>query len=113
LRLGTQPLTFADAAAGIAVVTALANTDSEVYYLENTTGADGVLTLTQIETALVAGSAATGQATVVIDNGTDILIYIDQAVQTDAGSGAGLILVGTLSAVTGATAVATGDFISA
>lgn len=102
----------ANTAAGIAVVTAAANTDAEVYYIENTAGANGVLTLTQIETAIVAGNNATGQVTVIVDDGTDTKIYIDQAAQTDAGSGAGLILVGTLDGITGATAVATGDFIS-
>jgi hypothetical protein len=67
---------------------------------------------TQIETAITAGSAATGQVTVIIDNGTDTLVFTDAAVETDAGSGAGLILQVTLVGVTGATAAATGDLIS-
>jgi hypothetical protein len=102
----------ASTAAGITVVTTAANTDAEVYYIENTAGGTGALTLTQIETAITAGNTATGQVTVLIDNGTDTEIYIDQAAQTDAGGGAGMILVGTLSGVTGATAVATNDFVS-
>jgi len=114
LTVGSQLAAGAanNATTAIALVTAAANSDAEVYYIENTAAASGVLTLTQIETALAAGNAATGQATIIIDDGTDTKIFIDQAVQTDAGSGAGLILVGTLDGITGSTAVATGDFIS-
>jgi hypothetical protein len=70
------------------------------------------MSLTEIETAITAGGAATGEAVIVIDNGTDTLVYFDLAAQTDAGAGAGLILVATLIGITGATSIATGDFIS-
>lgn len=112
LTIGTQVAFDVTAkATTIASITTAADTDAEVYYLKNTAGHAQVLTLAEIEGAIAAGSAATGQATVVIDNGTDTLIYADQLAQTD-GSGAGLILVGTLAAITGATAIATGDLIS-
>ena len=112
LTIGTQVAFDVTAkATTIASITTAAGTDAEVYYLKNTAGHAQVLTLAEIEGAIAAGSAATGQATVVIDNGTDTLIYVDQLAQTD-GSGAGLILVGTLAAITGATAIATGDLIS-
>jgi hypothetical protein len=114
LTVGTQIAAGAAAnnAAAIALVTAAADTDAEVYYIENTALADGVMSLADIETAITAGGAATGQVTVIVDNGTSTFVYTDQAAQTDAGSGAGLILQVTLVGITGATAVATGDFIS-
>ena len=110
LTIGTQVAYTTTKATNIAAVTTAANTDAEVYYIANTAGGAGVMTLTEIEAAITAGSAATGQATILIDNGTDTLIYFDAAAEADAG--AGLILVGTLSGITGATALATGDLIS-
>jgi hypothetical protein len=101
----------ADAAAkkvaDIAAITAAAGTDKDVYRFDNTNG----LSLAQIETALAAGSAASGEAIILVDDGTDTNIYLDSAVQTDAGSGAGLILIGTLTGIIG-SGFATGDFVS-
>ena len=70
------------------------------------------MSLADIETAIAAGSAATGEAVVLIDNGTSTSIYFDTAAEADAGSGAGLILVGTLTGITGTTGLATGDLVS-
>ena len=112
LTIGTQVVHTTTKATNIAAVTTAANTDVEVYYIANTAGGAGVMSLTEIETAITAGSAATGQATIIIDNGTSTFIYTDQAAETDAGSGAGLILQATLIGITGATALATGDLIS-
>ena len=58
------------------------------------------MTLTQIETAITAGSAATGEMILILDDGTNTKVYFDAAAQTDAGSGAGLILP-TLNGLTG------------
>jgi len=102
----------ANAAAGIVLVDTAADTDRPVYYFLNEAAGNGDLTLTQIETAMTAGAAATGQAVILIDDGTDTSIYFDAAVQTDAGAGAGLILIGILTGVTGTSALATGDLIS-
>lgn len=110
LTIGTQINSAAavDADAAIALVTAAAAVDAEAYYILNTAGSTGVLTLAQIEAAIVAG-AATGQVTVVIENATGTFIYVDQAAETDAVGGAGLILQATL---TGVALIATGDLIS-
>ena len=56
--------------------------------------------MTQIETAITAGSAATGEMILILDDGTNT-VYFDAAAQTDAGSGAGLILLATLNGLTG------------
>jgi hypothetical protein len=40
------------------------------------------------------------------------LVYFDAAAETDAGNGAGMILLVTLMGVTGATALVTGDLVS-
>ena len=112
LTVGTKTTLGANAPATIVIVTAAADTDAEVYYILNTTGNAGVLTLTQIETAITAGTAATGQATIIVDDGTSTFVFVDQAAQTDAGAGAGLILQVTLVGITGAGTVITGDFIS-
>jgi len=101
----------ANAADGITLMTTNANTDRPVYYIKNDAGG-GALSLTQIETAITAGSAATGEGLVVVDAGTNSLIYYDAAFETDAGSGAGLILVGSLMGITGTTGIATGDLLS-
>ena len=111
LTIGTQIAHTGTSETDIAAITTAANTDAEVYYISNT-AVSTTLTLAEIETALTAGSAATGQATILLDNGADTLIYFDAAIQTDAGSGAGLVLIGTLVGVTGTTALATGDLIS-
>jgi S-layer protein len=105
--IGTQIAAGADAAASIANITFAANTDAAVYYIRNTHG----LTLTQIETAVTAGAAATGETFFLIDNGTNTLLYHDAASQTDAGAGAGMILFATLVGITGTTALATGDLL--
>lgn len=110
LTIGTQIAHTGTSITDIAAITTAANTDVEVYYISNPTAS--ALTLAQIETALAAGSAATGQATILLDNGTDTFIYIDTAVETDAGAGAGLILIATLVGVTGTTALGTGDLVS-
>ena len=113
LTIGTQVAFDATTkATNIAAVDTAADTDAEVYYIKNTAGAAGVMSLAEIEAAIVAGDNATGQATIIIDNGTDTLVYFDLAAQTDATGGAGLILVATLVGITGATALATGDLIS-
>ncbi|MCX7075838.1 MAG: hypothetical protein NTZ45_03580, partial [Methylococcales bacterium] len=112
LTIGTQVAYTATKATNIAAVITAANTDTEVYYIANTAGGTGVMSLTEIETAITAGSAATGQATIIIDNGTSTFIYTDQDANADAGAGAGLILQATLIGITGATALATGDLIS-
>ena len=111
LTVGTKTTLGANAPATIVIVTAAADTDAEVYYILNTTGNAGVLTLAQIETAITAGAAATGQATIIVDDGTSTFVYCDQA--AEAGTdGAGLILQVTLVGITGAGTVITGDFIS-
>jgi hypothetical protein len=102
----------ANQGAGATLITNDAGTDRPVYYLLNQSGQNGTQTLAQIETALAAGTAATGEGLVVVDGATNTLVYYDAALQTDAGSGAGLILVGSLMGVTGTTGVATGDFLS-
>lgn len=113
LTIGTQVAFDTTAkATTIAAITTAAGTDAEVYYIKNTKGHAQVLTLAEIETAIEQGTAATGQATILIDDGTDTMVYFDAAAQTDASGGAGLILVATLIGVTGATALATGDLIS-
>jgi hypothetical protein len=113
LTIGTQVAFDTTAkATTIAAIDTAADTDAPVYYIKNTAGHAQVLTLTEIETAITAGSAATGEMVLLLDNGTDTLVYFDAAAETDARSGAGLILVGTLSGITGATALATGDLIS-
>jgi S-layer protein len=111
LTIGTQinAAGAADAATAIGLVDTAADTDAEVYYILNTAGSTGVLTLAQIETAIAAGDNATGQVTVIIENATGTYIYTDQAAQTDAGAGAGLILQASLI---GVALVATGDLIS-
>lgn len=105
--IGTQIAAGADAATSIANITFAANTDAAVYYINNANG----LTLTQIETAVTAGAAATGETFFLIDNGTNTLVYFDAAAETDAGAGAGMILLATLVGITGATAMATGDLL--
>jgi len=113
LTIGTQTaFNTTTKATNIAAVTTAANTDAPVYYVLNTAGAAGVMTLTEIETAITAGSAATGEMVLLLDNGTSTLVYYDLNAETDAGSGAGLILVATLVGVTGTTALATNDLIS-
>jgi hypothetical protein len=102
----------ADQTAGALVISTAANTDAEVYYINNTAGSAGVQTIAQIETAITAGTNATGQVTILVDNGTSTLVYFDAAAQADAANGAGMILIATLVGVTGATALATGDLIS-
>jgi hypothetical protein len=113
LTIGTQVAFNATTkATNITAVTTAAGTDAEVYYIKNTAGAGGVMTIAEIETAIEQGTAATGQATILIDNGTDTLVYFDLAAQTDGVGGAGMILVATLVGITGTTALATGDLIS-
>jgi hypothetical protein len=112
LTIGTQIAYTDTKATNIAAVTTAANTDAPVYYIANTKNGAGVMTIAEIETAITAGSAATGETVVLIDDGTDTFVYFDLAAETDAGSGAGMILVATLVGVTGATALATGDLIS-
>ena len=111
LTIGSQVAYTSTNATNIAAVTTAANTDAPVYYIANTAGVAGVMLLTEIETAIEQGSAATGEAVILIDNGTDTLVYFDAAAETDS-AGAGLILVATLVGVTGATGLATGDLIS-
>jgi S-layer protein len=94
--------------ASIANITAAADTDAPVYYINN---AAAGLTLTQIETAVTAGANATGETFFLIDNGTNTLVYFDALAQTDAGAGAGMILLATLVGITGTTAMATGDLL--
>lgn len=105
--IGTQIAAGADANTTIANITFAANTDAAVYYINNA----NALTLTQIETAVTAGSAATGETFFLVDNGTSTLVYFDAAAETDAGSGAGMILLATLVGVTGSAALATGDLL--
>jgi S-layer protein len=105
--IGTQIVAGADANASIANITFAANTDAAVYYINNANS----LTLTQIETAVTAGAAATGETFFLVDNGTSTLVYFDAAAETDAGAGAGMILLATLVGITGATAMATGDLL--
>jgi len=113
LTIGTQvAFDTTSKATTIASITTDADTDAPVYYIKNTAGDAEVLTLAEIEAAITAGSSATGEAVVLIDDGTDTRVYFDSAAQTDAGSGAGLILLATLVGVTGPTALATNDLIS-
>ena len=101
-------------ATNIAAVTLAADTDAPVYYIANTAGGSGVMTLAEIEAAIVAGSAATGEAVILIDDGASTRIYVDLQAESSpaAGVGTGLTLVGTLSGITGVSALATGDLIS-
>ena len=105
--IGTQIAAGADANTSIANITFAANTDAPVYYIRNANS----LTLTQIETAVTAGAAATGETFFLVDNGTSTLVYFDAAAETDAGAGAGMILMATLVGITGTTALATGDLL--
>jgi len=112
LTIGTQVAFDTTAkATTIAAITTAANTDAAVYYLSNTAGHAQVLTLAEIETAITNGALATGETVVLVDNGADTSIYFDLAAQTGT-TGTGLILVGTLSAIHGTTALATNDLIS-
>lgn len=114
LTVGSQITCSDDKATNIAALTSAADIDSPVYYISNTSGGLGEMTLAEIETAIVAGSSATGEAVILIDDGQKTLIYVDleaEAVPT-AGAGGGLILVGTLLGVTGSTGLATGDLVS-
>lgn len=99
-------------ATNIAAVTTAADTDAPVYYLSNIAGGSGEMTLAEIEAAIAAGSSATGETVVLIDDGKDTRIYIDSAAETLTSDGTGLTLVGTLFDITGLTAISTGDLIS-
>ncbi len=114
LTVGAQIAYTAEKANNIAALTAAADIDAPVYYIANTAGGTGVMTLAEIEAAIVAGSAAIGEAVVLIDDGASTHIYAD--LEADSvpvtGAGTGLILLGTLSGVTGVAALATGDLIS-
>lgn len=114
LTIGTQIPYTPVKATNIAAITTAADTDAPVYYLANTASGLGEMTLAEVEAAIVAGSSATGEAVVLVDNGQDTLIYIDAAAEAvpSSGAGDGLILIGTLLEVTGSTALATGDLIS-
>lgn len=98
----------------LAAITAAADIDLPVYYIANTASGFGTLTIAQIEAAVEAGSAATGEVVILIDDGASTRIYVDLQAETlpVTGAGSGLILIGTLSGVTGVTAMATGDLIS-
>ena len=109
LSIGIQIAHTGTSSIDIAAITTAANTDANVYYISNT--ASSALTFAQIEAAITAGSSATDQTTILIDNGTDTLIYFDVAAETDAGAGTGLILVGTLLGITGTTAFAGSDLV--
>jgi len=109
LTIGARIAAGASSAVDLAAITTAANTDAPVYYIQNSNG----LTTAQIETAITAGSAATGETYILVDDGTNTKVYFDAAAETDAGNGAGMILLVTLMGVTGATALATGDLVSA
>ena len=114
LTIGAQIEYSTVKATNIAAVTLAADTDAPVYYIANTAGGSGVMTLAEIEAAIVAGSAATGEAVILIDDGASTRIYVDLQAESSpaAGVGTGLTLVGTLSGITGVSALATGDLIS-
>ena len=114
LTVGAQIAYTAVWAGNIAALTAAADIDAPVYYIANTAGGTGVMTLAEIEAAIVAGSAAIGEAVVLIDDGASTHIYADLKADSVpvTGAGTGLILLGTLSGVTGVAALATGDLIS-
>lgn len=112
LTIGTQVTYFDDKDINIASVTTAANVDAAVYYILNTSGGAGEMTLAEIEDAISAGSSATGETVVLIDNGEDTRIYVDSEAQTSSGDGSGLILIGTLFDISGLTALSTGDLIS-
>jgi hypothetical protein len=99
----------ANQGAGAALIQTEAHTDAPVYYILNTAAAAGIQTLAEIETAITAGTGATGEGLVIVENATATYIYYDAAFETDAGAGAGLILVGTL---TGVTVTVTADLLS-
>ena len=108
LTIGARIASGASTAIDLTAIQTAANTDAPVYYIQNSNS----LTTTQIETSIAAGSAATGEAYILVDNGTNTLVYFDAAAETDAGNGAGMILLVTLMGVTGATALVTGDLVS-
>ena len=114
LTVGAQIAYTTAKATNIAAVTAAADADAPVYYIANTAGGAGVMTLAEIEAAIVAGSAANGETVILIDDGTSTHIYADLEADSvpTTGAGTGLILLGTLSGVTGVSALATGDLIS-
>ena len=114
LTVGAQIAYTTVKATNIAAVTAAADTDAPVYYIANTAGGAGVMTLAEIEAAIVAGSAANGETVILIDDGTSTYIYADLEANSvpTTGAGTGLILLGMLSGVTGVSALATGDLIS-
>lgn len=105
LTIGTQIAAGATVEASIAAITAAANTYAMAYYIKNANG----LSLAQIESAVTAGSAATGETYFFIDTGVDTLVYFDRLAQVDNGAGAGMVLLATLVGVTGPTALKTGD----
>lgn len=109
LTIGARIASGASTAIDLTAIQTAANTDAPVYYIQNSNS----LSTTQIETAITAGTAATGETYILVDNGTNTLVYFDAAAETDAGNGAGMILLVTLMGVTGATALVTGDLVSA
>jgi Ca2+-binding RTX toxin-like protein len=108
LTIGTEIAHADGTAASTGDITTAADTAAPVYWIDNTNS----LTLAQIEAAIKAGSAATGETVVLVDSGVNTSVYYD--VDADVGTdGTGLILLGTLSGITGASSFTTGDFISA
>lgn len=105
--IGPQIAAGVTAAAMIAAITSAANTYAMAYYINNANG----LSLAQIEAAVTAGSGATGETYFLIDNGADTLVYFDRHAETDAGSGAGMVLLARLVGVHGSAALQTGDLI--
>ncbi len=105
LTIGAQIVSGATVEASIAAITAAANTYAMAYYINNVRG----LSLAQIESAVTAGSAATGETYFFIDTGVDTLVYFDRFAEIDNGAGAGMVLLATLVGVTSPTALKTGD----
>tara|TARA_B110000238_G_C16049240_1_gene405346 strand:- start:288 stop:887 length:600 start_codon:yes stop_codon:yes gene_type:complete len=100
----------ANQGAGALVISTAANTDAPTYWIDNAAGTGGVQTLAQIEAAVAAGTGAVGEVLLLVDNGTNTLMYYD-ADANAVGGAAALILIGTLAGISSAS-VATGDFIS-
>ena len=93
---GTQIEAGAGKAETIANITTASNTDADFYYINNLHGA----TVGEIQTAVAAGSAATGAAIYLIADGDgDTWIYSDAEAQTPDNP---LVFVGIISTPSGA-----------
>ena len=90
--------------------TAAADTDKNVYTIELNGSILNVTLYDAIDTKAAAGSAATGAAIYIVDNGTDTVILYDSAAET-AGAGTLVELVKITGLADAATGFADGDLV--